>query len=431
MNLLSNSVKFTSWGTVKLLASVNMSDDNKASISFEIKDTGIGMEPDQIKRIFEPFMQADDSVTRKYGGTGLGLAITKNIIELMGGTLKVESIPGVGSKFNFDITFGVIDAVNAPSEKVILNDMKKPNFAGEVLVCEDNSLNQQVICEHLLRVGLNVMVANNGKEGVDIIAERLDKPFDLIFMDIHMPVMDGLETASAIKEMGIETPIVALTANVMSNDLEIYKSNGIPDYLGKPFTSQELWRCLVKYLPVVSVTDVDAEQQTAEDDKSLVQLKDFFVNNNKSTFFNIKQAIENNDIKQAHRIVHTLKSNAGQIGEAELRQKAAILEDLLEKGKEHVADMHMSSLENELNAVLEKLTSQMIGSKEVIIANTEESLIIIGKLEPLLSGRKPECMYMLDEIRSLPDSGKLADFVENFDFVQALTELEKIKEGLR
>jgi len=210
----------------------------------------------------------------------LGLAITKNIIELMGGSLSVESLSGIGSKFNFDITFDVIDAASVPAENVVLNDLKKPAFNGEVLVCEDNNLNQQVICEHLVRVGLNVTVANNGKEAVDKISERLYKPFDLIFMDIHMPVMDGLEAASVLTEMGVKTPIIALTANVMSNDLDIYRKSGIPDYLGKPFTSQELWKCLIKYLPVVSISDIDVKQQTEEDDKSQKQLKIYFVKNN-------------------------------------------------------------------------------------------------------------------------------------------------------
>ncbi|MCL2821477.1 MAG: ATP-binding protein, partial [Oscillospiraceae bacterium] len=294
MNLLSNAVKFTNTGTVKLLTSIVSSDDEQAVVNFEVKDSGIGMSPEQIKKIFEPFLQADDSVTRNFGGTGLGLSISKNIIEMMGGTLSVESTEGTGSRFSFDLTFNIVADTGTPVQKLILNDIERPTFSGEVLVCEDNILNQQVICEHLSRVGIKTAVAQNGQEAVDIITQRLqnnEKPFDLIFMDIHMPVMDGLEAASQISAMGVETPVIALTANIMSNDLEHYKRSNMLDYLGKPFTSQELWKCLIKYFTVIKVTAIDKEQQSADDEKALKQLKLYFVKNNQSTFENIKKAI--------------------------------------------------------------------------------------------------------------------------------------------
>jgi len=434
MNLLSNAVKFTNTGTVKFLASATSIHEKSATISFEVQDSGIGMESEQIKRIFEPFMQADDSVTRRYGGTGLGLVITKNIIELMGGRLKVESYPGAGSRFSFDITFDLIDATDAPSEKVVFNDLKKPDFSGEVLVCEDNALNQQVICEHLTRVGLKTVVALNGREGIEAVEKRIqnnEEPFDLIFMDIHMPVMDGLEAASIITEMKVETPIIALTANVMSNDLDVYKESGIPDYLGKPFTSQELWKCLIKYLPVISVTDVDKKQQSAEEDKSLKQLKIYFAKNNRTTYENIKQAIEKNDLKKAHRLTHTLKSNAGQIGEERLQETAEAVEDILHKREEIIPVSLLDKLETELESVLERLTQQPAEaeeSKKTEITDKERILEILNELEPLLTGRKPECMYMLDEIRKIPDTEKLANLVEEFDFVKAADELKRIME---
>jgi len=253
-NLLANAVKFTNVGTVKLFASIANKSNDCVTINFAVSDSGIGMTQEQIAKIFEPFVQADDSVTRKFGGTGLGLAIAKDIIELMGGTLTVESTMGAGSKFSFMLTFALIDdSAELASHKIVENKLEKPNFKGEVLVCEDTSMNQLVICNHLARVGLKTVVAHNGKEGIDIVAEHIrkgEKPFDLIFMDIYMPVMDGLEAASKILEMGVKTPIVALTANMMSSDLEHYRTSGMSDYLGKPFTAQELWRCLLKFIPV-------------------------------------------------------------------------------------------------------------------------------------------------------------------------------------
>jgi PAS domain S-box-containing protein len=260
VNLLSNAVKFTNSGMVKFLASIVRSDEKTTTIAFEVKDSGIGMSPEQIAKVFDPFIQGDDSITRRFGGTGLGLAITKSIIELMGGTLVVESAVGIGSRFTFELTFDLIDGGEGvvAEEKIIVDSDNKPNFKGEVLVCEDNSLNQQVITDHLERVGIRPVIAENGKEGIDILTERMKNPdgsvnytpFDLILMDIHMPVMDGLEAASKIKEMGIKTPVVAITANIMSNDIELYKTGGMSDCIGKPFTAKTLWSCLVKYLKI-------------------------------------------------------------------------------------------------------------------------------------------------------------------------------------
>jgi CheY-like chemotaxis protein len=252
VNLLSNAVKFTNSGVVILNAKVIEKSERTIKMYFEVKDSGIGMTPEQIEKIFDPFMQAETGTTRQYGGTGLGLVITKSIVELMGGTLSVESAPGIGSKFSFDITFDTIDIDEDRLEKKIaLNELEKPLFEGEVLLCEDNVMNQQVICEHLARVGFKTVVAENGKIGVEMVKDRREKgekQFDLIFMDIHMPVMDGIEASTKIIELDAGIPIVAMTANIMSGDLEKYKQSGMSDFIGKPFTSQELWRCLLKYI---------------------------------------------------------------------------------------------------------------------------------------------------------------------------------------
>ena len=372
VNLLSNAVKFTNAGTVKLQAAITDRDEKTITMHFEVRDSGIGMTDEQIKKIFEPFTQAETGTTRQYGGTGLGLPITKNIVELMGGTLSVESTPGVGSKFSFNLTFDTIDVTDDDlyKRKMVFNDLEKPIFEGEILLCEDNPMNQQVIREHLARVGLKTSMAENGKIGVEMVQRRMnndEKQFDLIFMDMHMPVMDGLEAASKILALDTGIPIVAMTANIMANDREIYRKSGMRDCVGKPFTSQELWHCLMKYLhpvrwqtadegrrmqPVVQsgvVTDIGPQDDTQQVFQML------FVQNNLHKFDEIANALRVGDITLAHRLAHTLKSNAGQIGRPALQQAAAEVERQLKEGKNLVTEEQLKTLETELKAVLQKL----------------------------------------------------------------------------
>jgi len=437
MNLLSNAIKFTSTGYIKLLAPTTYIDDDKVRVKFEVRDSGIGMSPEYVVAIFEPYVQADDSVTRKFGGTGLGLPISKSIVELMGSELKVDSIPGVGSTFSFEITFDLVDDADVcPSQTVLPGSTDKPYFEAEVLICEDNFLNQQVICDHLSRVGIRTLVAFDGQEGLNIIEERLRsgaKQFDLIFMDIHMPVMDGLEAAQRIAGLGVETPIVALTANIMTSDLDMYIDNGMKDCLGKPFTSQDLWKCLLKYLTASSYVIEDRQQMIEDEDKALVQLRKYFVERNQTMFDQIIKAVDSGDSKLAHRLIHTLKSNAGQIGEKQLQKVASEAETILSDGEFRLAYQHTHAIEVELNAVLEKLELILGKDDEDKIAVTNDTAKItdvIEKLEPLLKLHSTDCMSMLDDIKALPGSEDLVTYIEDFEFKKAIVELEALKKKL-
>jgi len=438
MNVLTNAVKFTNVGIIKLLATIRKSDEKSITIYFEVRDSGIGMTKDQITRIFEPFIQADGSVTRRFGGTGLGLAITKNIVELMGGKLEVESALGVGSKFGFELTFDTIndDEINLPSPKKIFSDIEIPKFVGEALICEDSNLNQRVIRDHLAMVGVKTVLADNGREGVEIVATRAlnnEKPFDVILMDIHMPVMDGLEAASQIAALGVKSPIIAITANVMTNDLELYKEKGFNDFIGKPFTSQQLWGCLINHLPVESYTIVDRHHQTVEYEKQQTQRRIHFVQSNKNTFSEIISAYNTGDLMFAHRLAHTLKGNAGQIGEKDLQNAAASVESMLSKGKRPLDNDKVNRLKDELNAVLEKLSSLVENDESENIkeiTDKNEIIKVMKRLAMVLDENETSSRRMLGELRAISGTEEIVKSIDDFEFKQAGQELTKFMKTL-
>jgi signal transduction histidine kinase/CheY-like chemotaxis protein len=361
VNLLSNAVKFTNAGMVKLVSDIIRIDDKSITIHFEIKDSGVGMIAEQIAVIFEPFSQVETVMSRKYGGTGLSLPITKSLIEMMGGKLSVDSTPGVGSRFSFDLTFDTIDVSMEEmfQSRIFPKEVEKPVFEGEVLICEDDFMRQEVIREHLTRVGLKTVITENGLIGVEMVKSRIrksEKLFDLIFMDMNMPVMDGLEAAIEIIKLNTKIPIVALTANIMTEDMETYKAHGIADCVGKPFTSQELWRCLLKYLTPVKISEPQREilkkMEPESDMEFQKSLEKYFVKTNINKYEEICKFMEEGDIKLACRLVHTLKGNAGQIGKNSLQSIAASVEHQLADGTNKVSKEQMETLKNELDAVI-------------------------------------------------------------------------------
>jgi len=440
VNLIANAVKFTNAGTVKILAEVQDRTDDTATIYFEVKDSGIGIMEEQMEFIFEPFVQGESGTTRQYGGSGLGLTITKNIIDLMGGKLSVDSKVGIGSKFYFTLTFNTIDISGDKlyEQKMILSDFEKPTFEGEVLLCEDNAMNQQVICEHLERVGLKTVVAWNGRIGFDLVKMRKlggEKQFDLIFMDMHMPVMDGLEATEKILELNTGIPIVAMTANIMADATETYKLTGLHDCVGKPFTSQELWRCLLKFL-----TPIDREpKRTLETEEEFQRsLQSLFVRSNQMIYEDIIKAVKDDDVKLAHRLTHSLKSNAAQIGKTELQKAAIEVETVFKKGDINVTDEQLTALKNELDAVLAELApvlqDEIKAGEEVDILDIELAITVIDELESCLKKGSPECINLIDRIRRLPGNKEIKtqiiQKIEDFDFDAALDFVNQLKRDI-
>jgi len=434
-NLLSNAVKFTSSGTVTFSSTVKNETDDTVEICFMVKDTGIGLSPRQKEIIFDPFTQVDSSTTRKYGGSGLGLAISRDIVKLMGGTLEVDSTPGFGSAFSFSIVFDTIDKTEESAYPEDTDMAKNLQIDGLILVCDDNLMNLEVICEHLTRLGIQTVTAENGKIGLELVRERKQNrqpPFDLIFMDMFMPVMDGLETATAITELNTGTPIVAMTANVMTSEVEKYKEHGMPDCLGKPFTSQELWNILTKYLKVSnSVLSNVSKEDHLLDEKLRLQLCISFVKNNRNRYPEIVNAIKSGDVKLAHRLVHSLKGNAGQIGKTGLQTIAAAVEELLKNGVLEVPVDMMEKLNNELSGVigeLEPLTEEEQTQDEAAPISEEQSFELLNELEDMLNKRSTKCLAKIDALRAVPGTRELIEQIEDFEFAFAIETIKRLKQ---
>lgn len=235
-NLLSNGIKFTEKGEVGLMAKFIESKNNIASISFEVWDTGIGIEQEYLPQLFEHFTQAYTDTTRKYGGTGLGLAICKKLVDIMGGNLIVESDKGKGTKFSFTLKLAI---ANTNTEEIKSARLPENiDFSGlNVLLVEDNQVNVMVAKQLLNRWNIQVDAAVNGKDAL-VWVKR--KKYDLILMDLQMPEMDGFESASIMRKAGISTPIFAISANVNSDARENVIASGMNDYISKPFKPSEL-----------------------------------------------------------------------------------------------------------------------------------------------------------------------------------------------
>jgi CheY-like chemotaxis protein len=249
--------------------------------------------------------------------------------------------------------------------------------------------------------------------------------------------MDGLEATSEIIELGVKTPIVALTANMLANDLELYSKSGMSSYLGKPFETQELWKCLMNYLSIESFSTVDEERQAFDYAALQERLKLNFARSNQNTYAELVKAIGKGDIKLAHRITHTLKSNASQIGENALHAAAAAAEGMLLGGKNQLAPEQLAVLESELKAVLEKLAPMLAEAaaetearnKDVVLSE-EELRELFDKLENMLKNRNPECADLLDNIRAVPGTEELIRQIEGFKFKQALAALSELRKHM-
>ena len=258
VNLVGNAVKFTESGSVSVV--VRLIQQEPATLEWDVIDTGIGLTPEQQQALFQPFTQADNSTVRKFGGTGLGLTISKRLAELLGGDVRiVESQLGVGTTFRLTIGIGPLEGVRLlqPSDTLATQDEPESERATilnlpegcRILLAEDGPDNQRLISFVLKKAGAVVTVAENGKQAVDLVEAAGDDPYDVILMDMQMPIMDGYTATTLLRRNGYTRPIVALTAHAMSGDREKCLAAGCNDYATKPIDRLRLIQQIAEQIP--------------------------------------------------------------------------------------------------------------------------------------------------------------------------------------
>ncbi len=339
-NLVDNAIKFTERGSIVVEVKTERQYHGKYMLHFSVSDTGIGIPEDKINKIFESFTQADISTTRKYGGTGLGLTISQQIVRLMGGDLWAESVPGKGSTFHFTAVLGIGHMSEGPAIVTTENAaFQRRGKSLHILVVEDNPINQILAVKLLDKYGHKSVVAGNGKEAL----EALEKEhFDLVFMDIQMPEMDGVETTRAIRHstsslFDPNIPVIAMTAHSMKGDKERCLDAGMNGYVSKPLDIRDIPNIIWKYVPADEEAAASELQEDVIDRTSALKMIDgdmelygyickLFREQSPVVIGEIKEAIECGDIEKVGHKAHPLVSSAGSIGAFAISKAAVELE---------------------------------------------------------------------------------------------------------
>ena len=466
VNFLSNAVKFSERGTITLRAT-RMDDgetpDTPVRLRLEVEDQGIGLNAEQQAKLFKPFEQADSSTTRKYGGTGLGLAISRGLVELMGGQIGADSAPGRGSRFWVVLPLAQGDA-GMPARSAAQDPLPDANaFASwllanrsgcHVLLAEDNTLNQEIASELLQNVGLRVTIAQNGQEAVTMAGQA---HFDLILMDLSMPVMGGLEAAATIRTLPGQaaTPILALTANAFKEDRQRCLEAGMNDHLAKPVTPTTLYQALARWLPGASPRPAAAPEtapatgtsepgsppaiaglDTTEGLRSTrgqlpryLRLLDRFARSYQGSATGLRAQLAEGRLDEIRLLAEGLRSSAGPLGASQLAACAAQLEQSLQHpAPDHTLNTQVEALAGELERLLAAITTATgpLGPSPAALRD------FIAELGTLLAGNDVRAAsewrdkgHWLESI-SGPTARQISTAIELFEFEEAAALLTTI-----
>ena len=382
INILSNAIKFTSQGGVSL--SVRKDGEN---IAFSIRDSGIGMTEEQVESLFMPFHQADSSTTRRFGGTGLGLVITQNLAKLMGGDIEINSVYGKGTTFT--LTFPLPEQSCMPNNEILPQEKKSGDVMRlkdvVVLAAEDVEMNRVILQDLLEHEGAEVVFAENGQEVLDLIKDYGQSAFDVVLMDVQMPVMDGYEATSRLKHIVPQLPVIGLTAHALEEERRRALDAGMVGHVTKPFDVEILVEKILSNVKssssLVIKSPSSGEGRHFDDDDGEIpydaieglnvreglarfngdgvlyeKVLLLFLKHHHDSAENIKFMLDNGDLDKLRVFAHSLKGSAGNIGAKQLHEQAAALEKACRLGNEEVQACYhplVASLNELVKALLE------------------------------------------------------------------------------
>ena len=331
LNLCNNAIKFTDKGEVKVTLKYELLENR---LIFAVTDTGIGMNHEQMQKVFEPFKQADSSTTRRFGGTGLGLSLSRQLALILGGQLEVNSELGKGTTFTFSLDLG--DQFNGEffynlGEVTFYNDslhddlVSESQLKGNILLAEDNAANQQLIKMYLEKMGADVTCADNGEQ---VVAQVQKHDFDLIYMDMQMPVMSGLDAVATLRRQGYNKPIVMLTANATYDDKSSCLDAGANDFVTKPIVRRQLYEVSARYLkPAANDASIKpVVSDLLQKDPSLEAVLVNYIESLKGMQEKITEFFNKNKIDELSHVIHDLKGTAGGYGYPDLTKLAKEIE---------------------------------------------------------------------------------------------------------
>jgi signal transduction histidine kinase/DNA-binding response OmpR family regulator len=346
-NLISNAIKFTDKGKVTLKITFDKKGKHN-EFCFSVTDTGIGIDQEKLKTIFEFFSQEDNTITRRFGGTGLGLAISKSISELLGGEIIVESEKNVGSTFKFCLTMPEASEQLKNETAIVRTDLKGKN----VLIVEDNELNRFLAVTILKKWNANIHIAENGEEAVKAVSS-LD--IDIVLMDIQMPVMDGVAAAIAIRsELKSNVPIIALTANALESEKEKCWQAGMNEYITKPYNPEFLREKIIFLTEHNSKSEEPNSENISLDNlhslmngskEQMIRMTKVFLDQIEKHFNELKFALNENDLDEITAVTHKLKSSFQLFG---LNKTGILLERIEQRAK----TLNSHELNSELQIIL-------------------------------------------------------------------------------
>jgi signal transduction histidine kinase/CheY-like chemotaxis protein len=356
MNLIGNGLKFTHEGGVSVRVRMAKKEMDTACLQFEISDTGIGIDQEKLKAIFERFQQADTDTSRRYGGTGLGLSIVKQLVELQNGNIAVSSIPGKGSVFIFTLPYEMTNETIEVMEKENITQGHLPENL-RILLVEDNPMNRQLMQHIFEQWHIDFDIAVNGMEAVERVRTEV---YDMLLMDIQMPGMDGYTATEKIRqELHMEVPIIAMTAHALAGEREKCLSHGMDDYLSKPIDEKSLYKMICKYVPAEEnnhngLINLDYLESLAKGDKRFESIMiNSFIEQLPMELGQLHSAIDRRDYNTIKSVAHTMKSTVSYLGMTKISKLLQQVESEAEKNNgTRLINEHYQLIEKNCNLAL-------------------------------------------------------------------------------